>query len=121
MAHILFIDDDPLTLETLSRAVELLGHQPHVATSGEEAFILASDQKLDLIFVDMSLPDTEGDQMIAALRSREGTQQVPMFILSASPAIDAAERAERAGAQAYLNKPIRLQTLLEIINQYAPG
>ena len=38
-----------------------------------------------------------------------------------SPAIDAVERAERAGAQAYLNKPIRLQTLLEIINEYAPG
>lgn len=120
MAHILFIDDDPFTLETLSRAVELLGHHALVAASGQEAIALVERHHPDLIFVDMSLPDQDGVDVIAALRSQSSAQSVPMFILSASPAIDAFERAQQAGAEAYLDKPIRLQTLLEIINEYGP-
>ena len=37
MARILFIDDDPMTLETLKRSIELFGHQAILASSGEQA------------------------------------------------------------------------------------
>jgi CheY-like chemotaxis protein len=119
MARVLFIDDDPFTLETLSRAAEILGHEAITASTGEQALALASEQLPDLIFSDLRLPDYEGIDLVQQLKSQESTANIPMFILSASPAVDAVERTQAAGAEAYLNKPIRLQTLMEIIQDYA--
>jgi CheY-like chemotaxis protein len=118
MARLLFVDDDPFTLETLARAVEVLGHQALIASSGKEAYQLATEQLPDLIFTDMRLSDTDGVSLIDVLQSQENTADIPMFILSASPAEDAVERSHAAGARLYLNKPIRLQTLLDLIQEY---
>jgi CheY-like chemotaxis protein len=121
MARLMFVDDDHYTLETLTRAVQLLGHQAFVAQNGEDAYKMALDQSPDIIFSDMRLPDMLGVDLIEKLRAEEKTAGIPMFILSASPTIDAVERARQVGAQAYIDKPIRLQNLLEIIQAYAPG
>jgi CheY-like chemotaxis protein len=123
MARILFIDDDPFTLETLSKAAEVLGHQATTAASGREAFaIIESNSDLpDLIFTDMRLPDVNGADLVETLRSRPETAQIPMYILSASPIEDALERANAAGAMGYLDKPIRLNTLLQIIDKHTSG
>jgi len=121
MARLLFVDDDPFTLETLARAAEVLGHQAILAGSGEEAIRLASQEAPDLIFTDMRLPDTDGVTLIGLLKSQEGVTGIPMFVLSASPAEDAEKRSEAAGARAYISKPIRLQTLLDIIQEYTSG
>jgi CheY-like chemotaxis protein len=121
MARILFIDDDPFTLETLGKAVEVFGHQALWATTGEQALQVASQQAPDIIFVDMSLPDISGIALIGKLRGEASLVNTPILMLSASPELDAAEVALKAGAQAYLNKPIRLQALLDAIQQYAPA
>lgn len=118
MARILFVDDDPYTLETLGKAVEVFGHQPLWATNGQEAMQAASQQDPDIIFLDMSLPDIGGIELIGKLRGVVSLTDTPILVLSASPELDAAELALKAGAQAYLNKPIRLQTLLDTIQQH---
>lgn len=118
MIRVLFIDDDPFTLETLTRAVELLGHQALVANNGELGLQLAVDALPDLIFTDMMLPDTDGASLVHQLKARQQTADIPMFILSASPTVDAVERTKAAGAAAYLQKPLRLQALIEIIEKY---
>ena len=118
MARILFVDDDPYTLETLGKAVEVFGHQPLWATNGQEAMQAASQQAPDIIFLDMSLPDIGGIELIGKLRGVVSLIDTPILVLSASPELDSAELALKAGAQAYLNKPIRLQTLLDTIHQH---
>lgn len=118
MARILFVDDDPYTLETLGKAVEVFGHQPLWATNGQEAMQAASQQAPDIIFLDMSLPDISGIELIGKLRGVASLADTPILVLSASPELDAAELVLKAGAQAYLNKPIRLQTLLDTIQQH---
>ena len=121
MARVLFIDDDPFTLETLTKAVQLLGHQALVAGNGLDAVTVAEQEIPDVIFTDMQLPDTDGASLVCRLKSKALLTDIPMFILSASPTMDAVEHAEAAGAAAYLNKPIRLQTLLEILQKYTSG
>jgi CheY-like chemotaxis protein len=118
MVRLLFVDDDPYTLETLAKAVNVLGHQALLASTGRDAYRLASEQLPDLIFTDMYLSDTDGLSLINLLQTQESLANIPMFILSASPAEDAAGRSQAAGARAYLNKPIRLQTLLDLIQEY---
>ena len=53
MARILFVDDDPLTLETLKRSIELFGHQAVLASTVEQARSLVVEQPPDLIMTDI--------------------------------------------------------------------
>ena len=93
MARILFVDDDPMTLETLKRSVELFGHQAILASSGEQAQALVIEQPLDLIMTDMNLPDTNGISLVKHFKEDPQFAQIPIVVLSASPEIDAAENA----------------------------
>jgi CheY-like chemotaxis protein len=118
MARILFIDDDPLTLETLTKAVEVFGHQALLAPNGKEGLVMAAKQSPDLIFTDMSLHDIDGLELVKKLKAKPATAHIPVLILSASPELGAVEVTKAAGAEAFLNKPIRLQDLLDIINSH---
>ena len=118
MARILFVDDDPFTLETLMHAVELFGHQAILASTGEDAKVIAREQIPDLVIIDMMLPDMEGVDLVRMLHENDETGQIPLLMLSASPELDATERAKAAGARAYIHKPVRLQALLDTIQEY---
>ena len=121
MAHVLFVDDEPDTLFTLQKAVELFGHRASLASSGEQALQIATEQVPGLIFVDMNLPDMDGLTIVRQLRANPPTANIPVVMLSAGPELDSAERAQAAGAQDYLLKPVRLQTLIDIIEKYVPS
>jgi CheY-like chemotaxis protein len=118
MARILFVDDDPFTRETMAKAVQVLGHQPLLAGTGEEALTVISNNNPDLIFIDMMLPDMDGVALVDSLHHQKATHDIPILMLSAGPELDASDRAKAAGARDYLNKPIRLQTLLDVIHEY---
>jgi two-component system cell cycle response regulator DivK len=118
MARILFIDDDPMTLETLANAVQIFGHQAMQASTGQQGLALATEQLPDLIFLDLSLGDIDSMELVRTLHSQPTTAAIPVLVLSAGPELDAAERAKAAGAQAYLSKPIHLQRLIDAVDQY---
>ena len=118
MARILFVDDDPLTLETLKRSVELFGHQAVLATSGEQAQSLVIEQPPDLIMTDMMLPDTDGVSLVKILKDNPELAAIPVVVLSASPEIDASEISLAAGAEEFLTKPVRLDKLQSVIERY---
>jgi CheY-like chemotaxis protein len=119
MARILFVDDDPFTLETLRKSVQLFGHDAILASSGSQALTLAAERTPDLIIADMRLPDLGGLALIDQLKQNPDTAGIPVVILSAGPELDAAEQAQAAGASDYLLKPVRLQTLQQVIERYA--
>lgn len=121
MARILFVDDDLHTLETLSKSVQLFGHQAIVASSGKEALSLIKKQLPDLVMIDMMLPDMNGLALLNHLRQDNATASIPVVILSASPEVDLVELSQSAGANLYLSKPVRLQTLQDVIERYTSG
>jgi CheY-like chemotaxis protein len=118
MARLLFIDDDTDTLLTLKKAVEMFGHQPTLASTGQQALQLAAQLLPDLIFVDHNLTDMSGLEVVGCLRQNAETANIPVMMLSAGPELNAAERAKAAGVREYLLKPVRLQTLLDVIKKY---
>ena len=121
MARILFVDDDPLTLETLKRSAEIFGHEAVLASSGEQAQTSIGDQPPDLILTDMMLPDIDGLTLVKDLKRNPSAAEIPVVMLSASPEIDASQAAMEAGAEEFLAKPIRLQTLQDVIERYTGG
>ena len=118
MARILFVDDDPLTLETYDTIISFYGHEVLVANNGEQAIQIATEELPDMFILDMNMPDIHGFDLLRRLRKIPKTAKIPAMIVSASP--DAfAEAAIKAGAQEFRSKPVRPDELLEIIEQYS--
>ena len=118
MALILFVDDDHYTLQTLTKAAQVLGHRAIVADSCQRAIALAKEQSPDLIITDMRLTDANGLNLVQQLKTLAATAKIPVVVLSASPEVGTRKDAQAAGALAYLNKPIRLHTLQDLIHTY---
>ena len=118
MARIMFVDDDPLTLETLKRSVELFNHEAILATSGGEAQKLVAVQMPDLIMTDMNLPDMDGLSLVRQFKDNPSVAEIPVVVLSASPELDAGDLSLAAGAEEFLSKPIRLQDLQDVIKRH---
>ena len=118
MALILFVDDEALTLTLLSQAAAILGHDSVTTENGQEAVRIAEERAPELILLDMNLKGTNGIEVTKALRNNPKTSAIPVLILSAGPGNQTAELVAASGADAYLSKPIRLQTLIEVIREY---
>lgn len=119
MAKILFVDDDPITLELMGRAASLLGHEPILAKSGEQAIQTALNDPPGLIFMDMMMPDLGGIEVLKLLHQNAKTSEIPVVILSAGASLDDAILSEKAGAREYLSKPVPLQVLMDTIKKYS--
>jgi len=119
MAWILFVDDDPYTLEIYTKAVEIFGHRAMVAATGGEALILMRETKPDLIFLDMRIPDMDGFELLQHLRENTETADIPAVMLSASSHYENEDLALQAGAVAFIQKPIRIDELKALIDKYA--
>jgi len=81
-----------------------------VATTGEDAFFLASEQTFDLIVLDVMLPGRDGLEVLTALRKR--SLQIPVLILTARDAIEDRVVGLDRGADDYLVKPFAFAELL---------
>lgn len=121
MANILFVDDELLTRSLLTQAAQILGHKGITASTEEEALSLANDVQPDLIVTDINLNGKRSLGMIDQLRRDPETRGIPIVTLSALDPIEIQAEAAARGAVASLEKPIRLQTLLEVIRAYAPA
>lgn len=118
MANILFVDDEPLTRKLLTQAAQILGHHGITASTAEEALKLASKGGLDLIVTDVNLNGDRSLDLIEQLHTAPGTKQIPVITLSALDLSEIQAEARARGAVASLEKPIRLQALLEAISEY---
>lgn len=120
MANILFVDDEPLTRKLLTQAATIMGHAAFTAASEEEALKLAQEARPDLIVTDVNLNGRRSLDMIKQLRAGAETSSIPIVTLSALDLSEIQAEARASGAVASLEKPIRLQALLEVIGEYAP-
>lgn len=118
MGQILFIDDDTDALETYKKAVALGNHEAILASNGEQAWEKISQTSVELIFVDLNLPDVSGVDLIRHLQSQPETQSIPVVVLSALPQKGLIDTVLDAGAMKFISKPVALNELLAVIENY---
>jgi CheY-like chemotaxis protein len=117
MARILLIEDNELNRDMLSRRLERAGHEVLAAIDGKSAFDLLQTERVELVILDLRLPDMSGLHVITILRGDPVTAHVPILVLTAC-AMDAdRERARSAGCDEYETKPVDLPRVLEKIQQ----
>ncbi|MBN2168910.1 MAG: response regulator transcription factor [Actinobacteria bacterium] len=109
MASILIVDDEESILDFISYNLETRGHKVHIARTGEEGARKAVDLAVDLVILDVMLPDIDGFEVCKSIRSRK---RVPVLMLSALDSVTDKVLGLELGADDYLSKPFSVRELL---------
>ncbi len=107
--RILVADDVPQNLEVLELLLTRDGHQVHCANNGLEAWAQYQEKAIDLILMDIQMPEVDGLQATKIIREWERLQQrkpIPIIALTASVLLRDREEAEKAGMDGFASKPI---------------
>jgi len=107
--RILIVDDEPNILGTLAPILRDRGYDVFTAMNGDSALEIVHRERLDLIVLDLGLPDTDGIELCRSIR--DGLS-VPIVVLSARGAEGDKVRALDAGADDYVTKPFGTEELL---------
>ncbi|MGE0546213.1 MAG: response regulator [Kofleriaceae bacterium] len=97
--------DDSLTARAIYRTIlETGGYQVHVAASASHAMELLEHQKYDVMLVDVMLGDDDGIALVAALKAKPETCDMPTILISANDTDYERDRGLTAGADAFMGK-----------------
>ncbi len=116
MAEILVVDDEIGIRELLSEILGDEGHTVLLAESAQQARQVREENKLDLVLLDIWMPDTDGVTLLKEWAAN-GKLTMPVIMMSGHATIDTAVEATRIGALDFLEKPIALQKLLKAVEQ----
>ena len=116
---VLVVEDNELNLELVRDVLELNGYLVREARTGQQGIEAARHQHLDLILMDLQLPDMDGREVLAAIRAL-GVQRVttPSVAVTAFAMKGDEERFLAAGFDGYIAKPIDVTTFVDQISRY---
>lgn len=112
---IMIVEDDDVLLQLLSKTVEKLGHRAIACSSAEDALGYFAENAVDLILLDLVLPQIDGFEFCQIVRQRSA---VPIIVVSALTGSKEVVRALDLGADEFLKKPFRFQQLEAMIFAY---
>jgi two-component system OmpR family response regulator len=118
MAHVGLCEDDPAIRRVVSEALTMVGHTVTTAHDGGEALRrFVADDTLDVVVLDIGLPDSDGRDVCQALRS--AGQSAPVIFLTALGAMHEKLAGFSAGADDYLAKPFDVKELVARVEALA--
>lgn len=109
MPRVLIVEDEPALRRALAINLKARHYEVDAVGTGTDALAAAATGELDLVILDLGLPDLDGVEVIEGLR---GWSQVPIIVLSAREAQAQKVRALDAGADDYVTKPFGMDELL---------
>lgn len=114
---ILLVDDSVCHLQTTGFALRRAGYLVREACHAQAARAdLDRNGPPGVCVIDHIMVDTDGVQLIQELHKRRDTRRVPMVLMSTAPAQHIRDIAQKAGAQAWLDKPFAPEQLLAILS-----
>ncbi len=112
---ILVVDDEADIIFLIAYRLGASGYQTITAESGQEALAKVSQEKPDLILLDIMMPEMDGYQVLEHLKADIRTKSIPVIALSAKSAPEEVERAYASGATDFIAKPFSSSDLLKRI------
>jgi two-component system NtrC family response regulator len=110
MAKVLIVDDDKTVCQSIASVVERLEHEPVMVSSLKEAVTRCRQDEIDLVYLDVRMPDGNGLEILPTLRDSASSPEVIIMTGYGDP--DGAELAIKNGAWDYLEKPASVQTMM---------
>ena len=119
-AYVLVVEDNPVNQRMAVRMLEKMGCRVDVAANGAEAFKKAAQSRYDLIFMDCQMPEIDGYEATAEIRRCEGhSKHTPIIAMTAHTMQEDREKCLQAGMDDFLPKPVKKETLSEILQKWA--
>jgi CheY-like chemotaxis protein len=117
---ILYIEDNPDNMRLVQKVLEARGHKVYSAANGLDGVSMAEELKPDMILVDINLPDIDGYEVVARIRSSKETElrAVTLIAITANVLAGDAEKALAAGCDAYMPKPVNVRELSARVDRY---
>jgi adenylate cyclase len=103
--RLLVVDDNAGNRDMLARRLERLGYAVTLAENGRQALGLLQAQPVDLVLLDVMMPELDGYEVLAARQQDPTLRDVPVIMLSALDELDSVVRCIALGAEDYLPKP----------------
>lgn len=113
--RVLVTDDNEFNLEVCGRILELEGARVLTCTHAREALETLRERPVDVILMDIQLPEMDGREATARIRRDLGLNNVPIIALTAGATADDREAAMSAGMDDFLTKPIDPAELIRTI------
>jgi CheY-like chemotaxis protein len=118
-ARILVVDDVASNRQLLAGYFRQTSHVLHFAETGEEAICRARILRPDVILMDLRMPDMDGISVIQAIRETEGTQPIPIVMVTASSQLQD-EIKLRQICQGFVRKPVTQSSLIDALRPLLP-
>lgn len=115
--HILIVDDNPSVCYMLKRLLESQGYRAHVVHKGLEAIQVIRQGNIDLILLDLMLPEMDGHKICRLIKFDPKTRHIPIIILTSRDTTEDKKLAKQCGADAFIAKSTRTTQILTLIGQ----
>src|SRR6185436_17120647 len=110
MPTVLIVDDEKNIRATLARGLRLEGYRTEEAANGIEALKILDESGIDLVLLDVQMPEMDGLALLAAMRDRG--LRLPAIVLTAHGSIERAVQAVKLGAYDFIEKPPSIERIL---------
>lgn len=116
---ILIIDDEPLNILALCAVLKSRGFIPLTAGSATEGLaILDQNSAIKLVLMDMMMPDIDGYEATARIKSNKHISHIPVIAVTAQAMADDRNKCLAAGVDDYVSKPIDIDVLSSVIKKH---
>jgi len=121
--NVLYIEDNPDNMVLVQRALESRGYSLMQAETGVKGIAAAEKLDVDLILLDINLPDIDGYEVARRLRASPKAQLAftPIIAITANALKGDAEKALAAGCDLYMSKPINIRELWARVDSFLPA
>jgi CheY-like chemotaxis protein len=117
--QVLVVDDNTDAAESLGVLLDIEGHAAHIAHTGAEALQVAQSRPLDVVFLDIGLPDMTGYEVAKRMRMLPAMQKTLLVALTGWGTQDDRQRTREAGFDRHLTKPAELPAVEELLRAAA--
>ena len=117
---ILYVEDHPDNMTLVRRILRSQGYTLIEANTGSKEILIAETQDLDVVLLDVNLPDIDGHEVARRLRTSKKTSlaTVPIIAVTANAMKGDAQKALDAGCDLYISKPINIQELSDKVKNF---
>ncbi len=118
--RVLVVDDDVRNVFALTNALEMQGMEVSFAENGREGLAaLDADPDVDIVLMDVMMPEMDGYETMGAIRADERFTALPIIALTAKAMRGDREKSLAAGASDYITKPVETDSLLSMMRVWA--
>ena len=119
--NLLIVDDNEKNIFALKAVLNSRGYNCMQATSAAAGLkMLQNDMGIDLLLLDMMMPDMDGYEMVNIMKKDNRIKQIPVIAVTALAMTGDKEKCLNAGVDGYITKPINIDVLMENIVSLIP-